>query len=134
MKTINPASLPAISAVEIVSLRNTFADRAGLEMQSAEDAPFVVLENEQAQRIAWLWRQLPSNAEEMRCHTPPYGLRFRNTVGIFLRVSVCWKCNNIYGDSKGEAVHFVFDGSHPKSRLLLEVMRSTIGDPVTFEE
>ncbi len=133
MKTINPASLPVISAVEIVSLRNTFADRAGVEMQSADDAPFVLVENEQAQRIAMLWRQLPSDAEEMRCHTPPYGLRFRSAIGIILRVSVCWKCNNIYGDSEGEAIHSVFDGSHPKSRLLLEVMRSTMGDPVAFE-
>jgi hypothetical protein len=130
----SPANLPEILSVEIVRLRGLFANRAGQEMEAAKNAPFVLVEKERAQRIAVLWRRIPPHEEQMRCHTPPYGLRFRTGKGIICRVSICWNCNNIFGDADGTDVHFIFDGSRPDSRLLFEAIRAAVGDPDTFEE
>ena len=98
--TYSPASLPDISSVEVVSLEGVEADRADQYMDNAAAAPSVRLDGDAAQRIAALWRRLPPG-EQARCHTPPFGLRFRTGERVVCQASLCWECNNSSGNGEG---------------------------------
>ena len=53
----------------------------------------------------------------MRCHNPPFGLRFYTEDGLQRQCSICWRCNNIHGDFGYE-----FDADHAISQKLLALL------------
>jgi hypothetical protein len=114
----NSIQLPEIDTVDIVNLEGIRTSHVDAYMQKAVKAPHVQVEDEVAQQIADLWRQLPSSMQA-RCHFPPFGLRFYRRGELQLQASICWECNNIFGDAKGNDVFFAFDAdSEPSQRLL----------------
>jgi len=64
----------------------------------------------------------------MRCHVPPFGLRFFSGDRLLCEASICWRCNNIFGQAGGAEVFFKFDGSLAVSRELLKACESAVGE------
>jgi hypothetical protein len=127
MTTLTPSSLPPVDAVEVVDLAGVAAAGVRDYMDAAADAPSVRVSGTEAQRIAELWRELPAG-EQARCHIPPFGLRFYCGGGRLVgRASICWQCNNIFGDAGGQDLFFEFDASLPGSRQLLAECERLIG-------
>ena len=59
--------------------------------------------------------------------TPPFGLRFYSRGRLICEASVCWECNNIFGNARGEHLWYGFDASHEHSRELLAACKRAIG-------
>src|SRR5947209_5250192 len=83
------------------------------------NAPGVTVEGATALRIAQLWRDLPPG-EEARCHIPPFGLRFVADGRVVCEGSICWECNNIYGDVGRVPFGYESDAGAVGSQALLE--------------
>lgn len=124
MATYSPATLPLIDSVDIVSLRNVDANRVDEYMNNAAGAATVNVDGGQAQRIAALWRSLPPGSQS-RCHTPPYGLRFRSGERVVCEASLCWECDNLFGEAEGQAIHYEFDAAHATSQALFAEIQRT---------
>jgi hypothetical protein len=117
-----PANLPEIDAVEIVDLKGLQPDQVNEYMRMAKNAPCIRVEGENAQEIASLWRQLLHD-EQMRCHIPPFGLRFYIGKKLLIEGSICWECNNIFVEENGEDLAYTFDAQHPYSQELLSLLQ-----------
>jgi hypothetical protein len=96
-------------------------------MAAAKEARRVRLVGAEAEQIAEMWRALPE-AEQMRCHVPPFGLRFFSRDELVCEASICWRCNNIFGQAGADEVFFEFDGSVASSRALLKACESALGE------
>lgn len=118
----SPTQLPEIDSVDVVSLRDTDADQISGYMKEAVTAEYFQVVDDLAQQIADLWRQLPPG-EQDRCHYPPFGLRFYNNGKLQLQASLCWECNNIFGDLNGNTIWYEFDAQHQISQKLLELCK-----------
>jgi hypothetical protein len=91
--------------------------RGALEgMNILDDAPHKRIEGKAIQEIAHLFRQLPSG-DPARCHTPLFGLRFGTEDSLQRQCSICWECNNIYGDFQ-----YDFDAEASISQNLLALL------------
>jgi len=124
MKDYAPSSLPPVTAVEVVALRGVRPDSVNGYM-AVVGVPGVTVRGAAAERIADLWRRLPPG-EPARCHVPPFGLRFLAGDEVICQGSVCWKCNNLYGDAGGDPIHYSFYAGGEVSRALLaELQRVT---------
>jgi hypothetical protein len=115
-----PSQLPDIDAVELVDLRTLHLGSVG--MSKVKNAPFVQVKGETAQQIAHLWRHLPPD-EQMRCHNPPFGLRFYMDNKLLVQGSVCWNCNNINVEENGKNLLYEFDAQHPHSQKLFALLQ-----------
>jgi hypothetical protein len=116
-----PSHLPDIDAIELVVLRGLYPNHVSDYMKIAKNASCVHLQGDIVQQIAHLWRQLPPD-EQMRCHNPPFGLRFYRENELLLEGSVCWECNNIFVRENGEDLAYRFDGQHAHSQQLLALL------------
>ncbi len=125
-KVYSPASLPPITVVEVVILSDFDPSRVNEYMREAANTPGVAVSGEAAQIIAFLWRQLPPD-ETYRCHLPPYGLRFRSGEEIILQASICWQCNNIFGEVGDEEFAYHFNGEAPISKRLFAAIQQAVG-------
>jgi hypothetical protein len=117
-----PSQLPDVDAVDLVDLKRLQPNRVSEYMGIAKDAPHVRVKGETAQKIASLWRQLPAD-EQMRCHFPPFGLRFFMEDKLLVQGSICWECNNIFVQENGEESAYKFDGLHAHSQQLLSLLK-----------
>ena len=99
---------------------------AGEYMRVAGDARSVRLVGTSADHFAAMWRALPAG-QQMRCHGPPFGLRFYARGTLVCQASICWRCNNIFGDTRSDRLFFAFDGSAPRSRDLLRACEHALG-------
>lgn len=113
----------------MVSLRGLNPNRVNEYMVAAKEARRVRLIGLEAERIAQLWRALPE-AEQKRCHVPPFGLRFFAGNELVCEASVCWRCNNIFGNAGADDRFFQFDGSLASSRELLKACETALGEAV----
>lgn len=114
----DPSTLREVDTVEIIDLRAVEPPRVSEYMTAAVASSGVRVVDAVAQEIAALFRALPPG-EMMRCHTPPYGVRFYARGAVVLEVSLCWQCNNAFGRAGAASIDFVFDGNAPPSRALL---------------
>lgn len=121
-----PSSLPDIDAVEIVNLRGLRPNGVDHFMALAIDSRYVRLVGRDAGRIARLWQKLPSG-KQMRCHLPPFALRFYSGDRLICQASICWRCNNIFGNAGSDEVFFEFDGSCRESLELLSECEKVLG-------
>ncbi len=111
---LTPEQLFEISTADILILH----ERGDLEgIKVLDDAPYKCIEGGAAQEIAMLFRQLPTGMPA-RCHEPPFGLRFYAEGGLQRQCSICWECNNIYGDFR-----YDFDANHTISERLLALLK-----------
>lgn len=111
-----------VDAIEIVDLREVDVVDVADFMRNATTAPVVRVEGEQAMRIHALWTALPP-AMQMRCHVPPFGLRFYRGPQLLGEASICWRCNNIFGTAGGEEFHYQFSAGARASQELLAIAR-----------
>lgn len=118
MKDYSPSSLPPVTAVEVVLLSGVDDPPRVTGYMSAAGATSVLIGGMAATQIADLWRRLPPG-DTARCHTPPFGLRFLVGGEVICQGSICWQCNNIYGDAGGEPFFYEFDAEGEVSRSLL---------------
>lgn len=128
LDTVIPSSLPDVDTVEVVSLRGLNPNRVDEYMAVAKEARRVRVTGAEAQRLAELWRALPPGGQ-MRCHAPPFGLRFFAGDKLLCEASICWRCNTIFGKAGADEVFFAFDGSLPASRELLKGCEGALGEP-----
>lgn len=110
---LSPEDLPEIRMIDVLILDGNGALGG---MNTLDNAIHKRVGNQVAQEIANLFRQLPSG-EPARCHTPPFGLRFYTEDGLQRQCSICWECNNIYGDFR-----YDFDADHSISQKLLALL------------
>jgi hypothetical protein len=111
-----PAQLPVVSAVEILILRDIDQYVSLDDARILKRVPRKLLEGQLAQAVADLFRQLPPG-EPARCHMPPFGLQFYSEDGNQQICSICWQCNNIYGDFQ-----YNFDSSALVSQQLFALL------------
>lgn len=128
-----PALLPTVTSVDIVIVSGLNPVWLDEYMVAAKNAPAIEVCGAAALRIAELWRQLPPG-NQARCHVPRFGLRFRDANQVFCEASVCWRCNNIYGELNGEKVYFEFDAEQPVSQQLLAELRRVAGDDEAHDD
>jgi len=123
-----PTSLPPVTAVDVVVLSSVEPDNLYEFMHFASDAPTTRIEGKDARWVAHLWRRLPFG-DIAKCHVPPYGLRFFFEDNVICQGSICWGCNNIYGDVVGDPFTCGFDaGSAVSGALLAELQRIAPND------
>ena len=134
MTAFTPNLLPEIVAVDVVDLAGVGyeVDQVSDYMAAATDAHHVRLCEGEADRIATLWRSL-APGEEKRCHLPPFGLRFYAESGLVCRASICWRCNNIYGETGRHPFRFEFEGSELNARSLLASCERALGHTAAGE-
>jgi hypothetical protein len=119
---ISPLHLPQVDSIDVVNLKDFDVDRVSEYMQKAIDTDHIKVVGDLAQQIANFWQQLPPG-EQFRCHIPPFGLRFYSNGKLQLQASICWECNNIFGDLEGNNFSYEFDGQHQISQALLEICK-----------
>lgn len=113
------AELPAVHRVEVLRLARK--DQYPTVVRELEAKEGVRVEGEIALEIAQLWRQLPL-AEQMRCHHPPFALRFYEGNTLILTASLCWGCNNIAIIENGQSKYARFAGRAEVSKQLLHLL------------
>ena len=125
----SPESLIAPTTVHVVNLEGIYPNRVDLYMREAANAPMVTLTGASAAAVARLWRQLPKG-EQSRCHIPPFGLRFLLDDKVYCQASICWKCDNIFGEIDGQPFAYDFDSQHAVSQSLLSEVKAafTLGN------
>ena len=132
----DPALLPQVEKVVILNLGGTlkgtvsnYVSLGELDIKPAFAFSIyatVEVEGAEASEIAELWRKLP-HAEQMRCHVPPYGLRFYRGGQMILEASVCWRCNNIWTRAENHESVYTFDSSAEVSQRLLARLHEIAG-------
>ena len=127
VQSYSPASLPPVTSVDVVVLDPGAAVSRVSDFIHAAAVRSVSIAGEAAQAIAALWQQLPPD-EQARCHIPPYVLRFHSDSELDCEASICWLCNNIFGQACGEGFVYEFDAQAPASRRLLAVLQEAVGD------
>jgi hypothetical protein len=75
-REVQPSQLSPVDGVAVVLLRGIEPHRVSDYMRHAEQAPFLVLSDPDAELVARLWRALPCG-EPDRSHVPTYGLSTR---------------------------------------------------------
>lgn len=122
----NPALLPQVEKVLVLSLADSLEgaaskyERVG-KLLTGRNFPIYAaaeVKGDEASEIAEMWRKLPPG-RAIRCHIPPYGLRFYGGGRMIVEASICWRCNGIV---TGESA-YSFDSSAEVSQRLLEKLR-----------
>jgi len=112
-----------IDEVSVVDIRSVSTPNSvDAYMAQAKEAPTVRLTGADCQRVLQLWSDLETD-EQMRCHTPPFGLRFYSRGSLVGEVSVCWECNNIFGEVLGGRYHRMFNGYSSSAREPLGICK-----------
>jgi hypothetical protein len=122
-----PAMLGKFDYVEVFDLQHVDFKRGCDWLELAKATRVVRVEGAAAQQIGKLFRALPAGGQ-MRCHIPPYGLRFYAGAAAICEASICWKCNNIFGQAAGQQVFFEFESTGAASRKLLALCRLAMND------
>lgn len=126
-----PNDLPEIDGVDVIGLRGSDPPRVAEYMRHVDRCAWVRLDGDAAGAVADLWRQLPVG-EAMRCHVPPFGLRFWRAGVVVVEASICWSCNNVYGYQDGVPVAFEFDGQSQAAQALLTTLREAMRDGLDY--
>lgn len=121
----SPSQLGSIDEVDVVDLRGAGAGDVGKYMEIA-DRPSVTVKGPKAEEIAELFRALPKG-DQARCHTPPFGLRFRRGRKVVTEASICWECDNIFGTVGKGDLHYEFDAGAEPSKKLLALLKDVHG-------
>ena len=113
----DPSTLGRIDAVDVVALDASARVGSVSEfIRSSGALGEIRLTDEDAERIAALWRALPSG-KQARCHSPPYGLRFWLAGRKLLEASICWECDNVFGYAGDDTLHFAFEFEGSRVRV-----------------
>lgn len=80
-----------------------------------------IVEGDEAQRIASLWRTQQYRPYTASCHLPAYAIKFYSEGKVLVYASLCWECDNIDFISPELKRTQGFDGRGKKGQQLLEV-------------
>lgn len=122
MREHDPSSLRDVDGIEVVDVSDADPDRVTEYVAVAERRPAVRLGRIETEEVVQLWRRLPP-AESVRCHVPPYVVRFFRGTAPIAKFSMCWKCDNAFGFEGSAVSRFYFDGKSEAARTLLEALR-----------
>lgn len=130
----NPALLPQIDKVVILDLGDNLKGSSSKykrigKLSTGRDFPIyatIEVRGGEATEIAEMWRKLPPG-EAIRCHNPPYGLRFYRRGRMIAEASVCWRCNSVVTSATGHESAYNFDSSAEVSQHLLGKLRELAG-------
>lgn len=89
------------------------------------------LSGAEAERIAAIWRSLPTGHQfGALCHHPYYALRFRRNRRLILETSICWTCSN-YALPLGllGTTHFGFGAKSEQGQELFKVLSEYVPHP-----
>ena len=124
--TYHPSSLPEIDEIELLSLSGiTFIGDRTAYADYTNDTRQIVTGNE-AREIAQLWRSIPEG-DMMRCHVPPFLVKFKVKGIVLLAVTICWGCNNFFGTADNVAVGGTFDRRSPFAKALFDRINKATG-------
>ena len=126
MKNLNLCKLPAYDSIDIVRICSSTANRVCQEMDDWLSLRCVRVDTPTRDRILELCRSLPP-ANSMRCHTPPVGLRFYKDQNLRLAFSICWACNNAFGERNGKPIVVRFDGKSTIAIELFSIVQGVVG-------
>ena len=75
-----------------------------------------------------LWDRMLAlpDGEQMRCHTPQYGIHLALERGEYRTAAICWECNNISISNSGAYDWRTFDGQSENARLLLADIKAYV--------
>jgi hypothetical protein len=121
-----PASLPAFDGVEVVSLQEVASDRDHGYMPAAVDAPGVRLSAEEVLQVRSGLQSLPVG-RTLRCHRPLVGARLLRDQKLVAQLSICWRCNNLFGWVGEQPVHYAFDRASVGARRLNVLLNQAVG-------
>jgi hypothetical protein len=116
----DPSTLGSVDRIDVVAISRDarVGSVNGFLQSDAVTSEVSLVDREDVERVAALWRSLPAG-EQARCHTPPFGLRFWLADRKVLQASICWDCNNVYGYVGTLPIYFPFDAKAPVSVSLL---------------
>ena len=63
----------------------------------------------------------------MRCHVPPFLVKFKVNGIVLLAVTICWGCNNFFGTADNVAVAGTFDGRSRFAKALFDQINKATG-------
>ena len=81
-----------------------------------------------AQTSIDLWNQILAlpDGEQMRCHTPKYGIHLGMERGEYHTAAICWECNNISISNSGDYEWRTFDGQSEAAQSLLADIKAYV--------
>ena len=120
------ADLPSSTDIDVVILSGSTAKRVSQEMNDWLSKRSIRISGPDVADVESLCRRLP-NAESMRCHTPPLGLRFYRDDELICAFSICWACNNAFGEIDGHPIKITFDGKSPEAIALFSRLQDIVG-------
>jgi hypothetical protein len=133
MKRLNPASLPRCDAIDVLPITSSSASSVTRELDDWQSSHCIRVDETTRAKIDELFRSLPF-AESMRCHNPPVGLRFYKGEVLRFAFSICWACNNAFGELHGRPVAIRFDGKSDVAIELFSVIQSVLSRDVLSED
>ncbi len=93
-------------------------------MQVVEEQSGVVVAPDLVDVIYQAFDELPEGMQS-RCHIPPFGMRYLNKDGdIYFEASICWKCNNIFGQLHHEQWSYEFNSQSQPAQTLFQLISS----------
>lgn len=64
---------------------------------------------------------------QMRGHSPPYGVRFWASARLVGEVSICWRCNNMFGTFSDASFHREFAETSDEAKELYALCSRALG-------
>jgi hypothetical protein len=82
-------NLPSVDRLELMAL-----ERVG-DLWTGEIKASKIIEGNEAQKVASLWRNQLYLPDSPICHNPAYAIRFFSREKLIAYASLCWDCDNI---------------------------------------
>jgi hypothetical protein len=112
--------LPTIDTVELMEL-----ERVG-DLWNGEVTASRIVEGDEAQRIASLWREQVYLADSAVCHNPAYAIKFSSRQKLIAYATLCWDCDNIEFIEPKLTDYQGFAGEAEGGQRLLRIFESTV--------
>lgn len=115
-------NLPEVDKVELFKLK-----KRGDLWTGEFTAQKTVVQNE-AEKVAQLWRKQYFDPVSPICHNPGYAIKFYNQDKLLVYATLCWECDNIEFLTPKLEKRVGFDGGGIKGQELLRYLEATLAD------
>ncbi|MFL6207415.1 MAG: hypothetical protein ACJ74W_01105 [Pyrinomonadaceae bacterium] len=111
-------NLPVVDKVELLELKLRG------DLWDGESQASKIVEGNEAQKIASLWRTQTYNSYSAICHNPAYAIKFYSQGQLRVFATLCWDCDNIRFITPKLEKTQGFDGGGQKGQHLLQLFRT----------
>jgi hypothetical protein len=115
-------NLPQVDKVELFKLK-----KRGDIWTGEFTAQKTVVQNE-AEKVAQLWRKQSFDSDDVICHNPGYAIKFYNRDKLLVYATLCWGCDNIEFLTPKLEKRVGFDAEGIKGQELLKYIEATLAD------